>query len=158
MDTTIGNGGGVGSLIAGLAGALALTTVHQLGQHWVDVAPRMDVVGMRALAGMRERAGMGVPDRETLYRQTLAGDIASNALYYSLVGVGGRDGRWWRGAALGAMAGVGALLLPRPLGLGDPPHSESHTNQVLTVAWYTVGGLATAAMLGLLDRRVTPDA
>lgn len=139
--------------IAGLTGAVALTVAHQLGQQVVPDAPRMDVVGMRAMARVRERAGASVPDRDTLYTQTLAGDIASNAIYYSLVGVGAHEGRWTRGAALGLAAGVGALVLPRPMGLGDPPHSDSRRNQVLTVAWYTLGGLAAASMLGLLQPR-----
>lgn len=140
----------VESLLAGVTGALALTAVHQAGQRFFPDAPRMDVLGMRAMAGLRRQAGAPVPDRDTLYRQTLVGDVVSNAIYYSLVGLGARHGRWTRGAALGLAAGVGALLLPRPLGLGAPPHSESGRNQVLTVAWYTAGGLAAAAMLGLV--------
>lgn len=142
----------VDRLIAGLTGAVALTVVHQVGQRVFADAPRMDILGMRAMASLREGVGLAVPDRDTLYRQTLAGDLASNALYYSAVGLGGRDGRWLRGAGLGVVAGVGALLLPRPMGLGDPPHVDSPRNQVLTVAWYTLGGLAAAAMLGLITR------
>lgn len=138
------------SVIAGIAGAVTLTAVHQVAQRLYDGAPRMDVVGMRAMKALRQRAAVPVPGRDTLYRQTLAGDLVSNALYYSLVGVGSAETRWARGAALGLAAGFGALVLPRPMGLGDPPHSERTANQVLTVAWYTVGGFAAAAMLGLL--------
>jgi len=141
---------GVETIIAGIAGAVALTAVHQLGQRIFPDAPRMDIVGMRALASIRAGAGMSVPDRDTLYRQTLAGDLASNAAYYSLVGIGPHDRRWARGAALGVAAGLGAVALPQPLGLGRPPHSDSPRNQILTVAWYTLGGLTAAAMLGLL--------
>lgn len=123
---------GVDSLLAGAAGAVALTAVHQLGQRVFADAPRMDIVGMRAMAGLRQQAGLPVPDRDTLYWQTLAGDLVSNALYFSLVAAGAPDRRWSRGAALGLAAGFGALALPRPLGLGDPPHSESRRNQLLT--------------------------
>ena len=142
---------GVETLVAGLAGAVTLTVAHQLAQRVFPDAPRMDIVGMRAMAGLRRAVGAEVPPKDTLYRQTLAGDVASNALYYSLVGAGGREGRWARGAALGMAAGLGALVLPKPMGLGDPPHSHGVRNQVLTVAWYTLGGLATAAMLDLLE-------
>jgi hypothetical protein len=148
---TRGNTTTAEALVAGLAGAAALTTVHQLAQRVVADAPRMDVLGMRAMVRMRQGLGADVPDHETLFRQTLAGDLASNTLYYSLVGAGGRRHRWARGAALGMAAGLGALALPRRLGIGDPPHVESIRNRVLTVAWYTLGGLAPAATLNVLD-------
>ena len=35
--------------------------------------------------------------------------------------------------------------MPQRLGLGAPPHSELLSNQVMTVAWYTLGGIAAAA-------------
>jgi hypothetical protein len=142
---------GLAALTAGIAGAVALTVVHQLGQRVFPDAPRMDVVGMRAMSRLRTAAGAAVPDRDTLFGQTLAGDLAANAAYYSLVDAGPRDGRWWRGAALGIGAGVGALTLPSRLGLGEPPHSRELRNQVLTVAWYTIGGLVAAATLDHLD-------
>jgi hypothetical protein len=153
MDRAFGTGSPASSFLAGLVGAVALTSVHQLGTRWLPDAPRMDVVGMRAMTAARRSAGLAVPGPRQLYRQTMAGDIASNAIYYSLVGVGPPAGRWWRAAALGMAAGVGALLLPRPMGLGDPPHSDSPRNQVLTVAWYTMGGLAAAATMDALERR-----
>jgi hypothetical protein len=52
---------------------------------------------------------------------------------------------WPRAVALGLAAGIGALVLPRRLGLGDPPRSFRPANQVMTVAWYLLGALATAA-------------
>lgn len=128
------------SLISGAAGAVALTAVHQAARAVTDSAPRMDVVGMRALARGAEAAGAEAPKTHAgLYRATLAGDLICNSAYYSLAT------NYTRGAALGLMAGIGALVLPQRMGLGTPPHSELLSNQVMTVAWYLIGGLAAAA-------------
>jgi hypothetical protein len=132
------------ALLSGVAGAAALTAVHQAARLISDNAPRMDVVGMRAIARGKEAAGTSsaadVPARENpaLYNMALAGDLVFNSAYYSLATT------WARGAALGLIAGIGALLLPRRMGLGDPPGSELLSNQAMTVAWYVVGGLAAA--------------
>jgi hypothetical protein len=62
-----------------------------------------------------------------------------NSAYYALATT------WKRGVVLGLAAGVGALVLPQRMGLGDPPKSDRLSNKVMTVAWYVVGGLAAAA-------------
>jgi hypothetical protein len=133
------------ALLCGAVGAVALTTVHQLARRATDEAPEMEVVGMRAL--VRGFRGMGAepPQGQQLYGMTLAGDLICNSLYYALVSLGRRPNVWVRGAALGLAAGFGALLLPRRMGLGDPPKSQDVANQIMTVAWYLVGGLSAAA-------------
>jgi hypothetical protein len=135
------------SLISGAAGAVALTAVHQAARAMTDAAPRMDVVGMRALARGITAAGGDTPrSSDRLYLATLAGDLISNSAYYSLAT------SYTRGAAMGLLAGLGALFLPERLGLGTPPKSERLSNQVMTVAWYVVGGLAAAATADCLAR------
>ena len=131
------------AIISGMAGAAALTAVHQAARMVTDTAPRMDVVGMRAIArGTDAAAGAAMADatrqNPALYNMALAGDLVFNSAYYSMATT------WTRGAALGLLAGIGALVLPRKLGLGDPPKSELLSNQVMTVAWYVIGGLAAA--------------
>ena len=134
------------ALLSGIAGAAAVTAVHEAARMVSDNAPQMDVVCMRALARAKEvTANSSVADsavsrdsNPALYRMALAGDLAFNTAYYSLATT------WPRGAALGLILGIGALLVPKRLGLGDPPHSELLSNQVMTVAWYVVGGLPAA--------------
>jgi hypothetical protein len=130
--------------VSGAVGATVLTMVHQIGVGTLPDAPRMDVVGMRALGRLVPSAWTQDPDR--LYRLTMVGDLVSNSIYYA--GVAGRtpSETWSRGLLLGTAAGVGALIVPQRVGLGDPPHSESRRNQILTVAWYLLGGLAAAAV------------
>ncbi|CAN5733657.1 hypothetical protein BH24ACI4_BH24ACI4_08640 [soil metagenome] len=134
------------SLTAGLCGAAALTAIHQLATRVTDNAPRMDVLGERAISRGLEAAGEGVPPQPVLHRWALVGDLLANSAYYSLVAAGDPAHYWRRGAALGLAAGAGALVLPRPMGLGDPPKSDSFANKIMTVSWYLLGGLVAAAV------------
>ena len=106
----------------------------------------MDVVAERGIARGLEVTGRTALDEPALYRWALAGDLLANSAYYSLVACGSRPHVWRRGIALGLAAGAGALILPRRMGLGDPPRSDQFDNQVMTVAWYVIGGLAAAAV------------
>jgi hypothetical protein len=133
-----------------MAGAAALTAVHQVARAVTDNAPRMDVVGMRALSrGINAAGGDTSQTHKGLYGATLVGDLISNTAYYSLAT------NYTRGTVMGIAAGIGALVLPQRMGLGDPPHSELLSNKIMTVAWYTLGGLAAACTANwLANRRV----
>jgi hypothetical protein len=133
------------ALLAGICGAVALTAVHQLARRVTDDAPRMDVLGERAIARTVRAVGGTLPMQGTLHRWALAGDIVANSAYYSLVACGRDAHMWTRGVAMGLAAGAGALVLPRRIGLGKPPRSHHVPNQLMTVAWYLIGGLAAAA-------------
>ena len=139
------------SVIAGAAGAAALTAVHQAAREATGEAPRMDVLGKRALRAMARQAGTPISASRDLERETLAGDLVANTAYYALVGAGRAEHVVARGLALGLLAGVGALLLPRPMGLGDPPNAHNPATQLMTVAWYVVGGLTAALVMRGID-------
>jgi hypothetical protein len=132
------------SLGSGLAGALVLTALHETVRHLRPAdAPRMDILGERGLRKLLNKADAPQPDDQTAYALTMAGDVLSNGLYYSLVGTG--RGVWLRGAALGLAAGIGGVVLPGPMGLGEAPSNRTPQTQAMTVAWYLLGGLAAAA-------------
>ena len=133
------------ALASGAVGAGVLTLIHQTAIGRVPRAPRMDVVGMRAVDHVTEWMGTENLPRTRLNRVALAGDLFANSLYYSMVAGRTRAETWQRGLMLGAMAGIGALSLPERLGLGTPPDGGSRSNQLMTVAWYVLGGLAAAA-------------
>jgi hypothetical protein len=139
------------SMMAGAAGASALTLIHQAARSMTPAAPRMDVLGMRAVRATHRRLGMPEGSDREVEREALAGDIVANAAYYSLVGAGNRAGVWARGLGLGLAAGLGAVFLPRRVGLGDPPNAERLDTQLMTVAWYVAGGLAAAAAFAARD-------
>lgn len=139
------------SLAAGLAGAVALTALHETARRWrPHDAPRMDVLGMRALRKLLGRAHAPQPDAATLFNLTMAGDIAANSLYYSLVGSGRHA--LGRGLLLGLVAGAGGVLLPGPLGLGAAPSNRTPQTRAMTVAWYALGGLVAGAAARALRR------
>jgi hypothetical protein len=144
------------SLMAGAAGAGMLTLIHQAARVATPYAPRMDVLGMRAVRGARVRLGIGGGSDQDVERQALAGDMLANTAYYSLIGAGDRGTVWSRGLALGLAAGLGAVVLPRHVGLGDPPNADRAATQLMTIAWYVIGGLAAAAAYAARDRE--PDA
>jgi hypothetical protein len=140
------------ALISGAAGAVALNILHETARRVIPHAPRMDVIGMRALARSLRGLDQEVPPRDELFSWTLVGDLGSNAVYYSLVGLGDEDRIWFRGAALGAAAGVGGAFLPPRMGLGRQP-DETTATRVMTVIWYLVGGVVAAAVARRLVRR-----
>jgi hypothetical protein len=138
------------SLGSGLAGAVAVTLVNEVGRRVIPHAPHLEVLGMRGLVALLRGADQPVPDHDKLFNMTLAGDLLSNTLLYSLAGIGQPGGAWLRGGALGLATGVGAALLPPKLGLGHQPGEQTPTTQLLTVAWYTIGGLVAGVAARLL--------
>jgi hypothetical protein len=135
------------ALLSGLAGAAALTLVHETARHTLPAAPRVDVIGMRALAKPMRRMGYRPPARDRLYWLSLIGDVVSNSLWYAMLGAGKRGRAVETGAALGLIGGLGAVALPPAIGLGRQPHHRTPWTQVMTVGWYTLGGVV-AGMVG----------
>ena len=134
------------SILSGAAGAAGLTLLHETARRVVPDAPRMDVLGERAISAGLRAVGADPPPEPHLHAAALVGDVVSNTAYYALVGLGGRDGAVARGGLLGLAAGLGAVFLPGPLGLDTRPSSRTPQTAVMTVAWYTVGGLIAGAV------------
>jgi len=141
------------ALEGGIAGATAMTLIHETVKNKVPNAPRMDLLGMNALAKGLKVIGARTPNERSLYAWTLAGDIISNSLFYSFAGIGQRENALARGAALGLAAGLGAVLLPKPMGLNEHPGNKSIETKIMTVGLYVVGGLVAAGVMKLLARK-----
>jgi hypothetical protein len=140
----------------GLVGATALTLVHEGARRVLKHPPRMDVLGKRSLKkGIRFFGGEPAHGRR-LHRQTLAADVLSNGLFFSLVALGRPKRPYLRGALLGLAAGLGAVVLPPRLGLGRAPSRARPSTSLLTVAWYTLGGLVAARATRKLLARQEP--
>lgn len=134
----------------GAAGAAVLTAVHESARRTLPDAPRMDVLGKRAIAAGARAIDAAPPSGARLQGAALAGDLVANTAYYSLVGLGGAEGAVARGGVLGLAAGLGAVFLPGPLGLGTGPSRRTPQTAVMTVAWYTLGGLVAGVVYGRL--------
>ncbi len=145
------------STIGGFAGAIALNIVHQTVKYFLESAPRIDLVGEQALNKSLKMAGAKPLKGDTLFASTLAADVVSNAAYYSLIGVGGRQNLLVKGAALGLLAGVGALGLTSQLGLNDKPITKNAETKLLTVGYYLVGGIVAALAMKALSKKKPLD-
>lgn len=144
------------NLLGGIAGAIALNLVHQLAKKVDKDAPQVDKIGEEALSKTIKSAGFTPPKGQKLFLSTLAGDLVSNSIYYSLIGKGKKGSTLLRGIVFGAVAGIGALTAPKPLGLNDQPVNKTPKTKLLTVAWYVLGGVVTAFTVklanGIADR------
>ena len=90
------------------------------------------------------------PSAGRLRNWALAGDLVANSIYYAAVPARTKAETWTRAATLGLSAGVGALLLPPAVGLGDPPNSHSSANKAMTLAWYVAGAIVAASAANML--------
>src|SRR5215207_1406053 len=100
----------IAALGGGLAGAAAVTLIHETIKRIVPQAPRMDLLGMNAISKGLGAAGLKKPNQEKLFTLALAGDLLSNSLYYSMAGIGKEKNAWLRASLLGLAAGIGAVL------------------------------------------------
>lgn len=133
------------ALVSGFAGACAVTLINETARRFIKDAPRLDVLGKRAIAFPLMKAEIDPPPNTQLYWITLSSDIAANTLYYSLVGLGSEKNVFRHGTFLGMAAGIGTAALSQRLGLGKEPVNRTRQTELMTVAWYLAGGLAAAA-------------
>ncbi|WP_316739108.1 hypothetical protein [Pedobacter aquatilis] len=143
----------VKNIIAGLAGALSLNILHESLKHLNADMPRIDLVGEEALNKVLGSFGAAISNENKLYKATLASDVISNAIYYSLIGAGSAKFITSRAIVSGLSAGLGAVNLPDKMGLNDRPVTKSAKTKVLTVAYYLTGALVTAAVLKAMNKR-----
>jgi hypothetical protein len=141
------------NLIAGLAGAVALNILHETLKKESNDVPRIDLLGEDAIQKTLKYFGGHIDNKETLYNATLAGDIVSNTLYYSIIGAGQAKYLWPKAIFVGLSAGIGAVKLPKPMGLDDTPVTKTDEVKVLTVGYYLFGALVTAGVVNLLKSR-----
>ena len=142
------------ALMSGLAGAATVTVLNESVRRAApEVAPRMEILGMRALKAGFEAADADVPPRRDLIKLAFGGEVASNTAYYSLVGLARPENAVAVGAALGLAAGVGAVLLPGPMGLGEAPSTRTAGTTAMTVAWYLAGGLVAGLVAKAVGSR-----
>lgn len=143
----------IASIGGGLAGAAAVTLIHESVKRIVPNAPRMDLLGMNAISKGLNAAGIKAPTGTTLFAVTLAGDLLANAFYYSMAGIGKEKNIWVRSAALGLAAGIGAVVLPGPLGLEEKHSARTTETKLMTIGLYVAGALVTTAVIKLLARK-----
>jgi hypothetical protein len=138
------------ALAAGAAGVATVTALNEGVRRVWDRAPRVDLLGRRAVGRIARAAGLR-PGRKARFRAALAGELLVDGAYFALAGLARRN--LAVGTALGLAAGAGALALPGPLGLGTRPTRRARETAWATVAWYVAAGIAAGAAGRALRRR-----
>jgi hypothetical protein len=139
------------ALAGGLAGTLTVASLHEALRRVTPDAPRMDILDMELIRKGLKRMNKGVPGEGELQRWAVGGELFADTAYYGLAGMGGKKGVWWRGALLGLVAGVTAVVLPKPLGLPAEPSNKTLGTQLMTIGLYVMGGLVAAGITQLVD-------
>ena len=141
------------ALGGGLAGACAVSLIHETVRRIIPEAPRMDLLGKEAISRGLRASGLKAPKESQLFTLALAGDIVSNSLYFSLAGVGAEKNLWVKSSLLGLSAGIGAVLLPGALGLNKEHSNKTLSTKLMTVGLYVAGALVTTAVMKWAERK-----
>jgi len=141
------------NLVAGLGGAIALNVLHESLKYTGTNMPRIDLLGEEALQKGLHYFNTGIDDKDRLYYATLAGDVISNSIYYSTIGIGKSKHVWLRAIAIGLAAGVGAVALPKPMGLDPQPVARNKRVATLTVAYYLAGAIVAGGLVKILGSK-----
>jgi hypothetical protein len=144
------------SALGGLAGACALTLINQAIAKIDKKAPRLDLLGMNAVAKMIKSPKSAPLLVQKLLPMSVAGDLVSNSLYYSMAKATTKNKTLVRGLLLGLGAGLGAVALPKPMGLDETTTNLTTRTQVMTIAWYVIGGIVAAAVINAMEEKDEP--
>ena len=139
--------------LGGLAGACALTLLNEGARKLDKDAPKMDLLGMNAVARLVKGNNLLTQAADRIFPVAVAGDLVSNSLYYSMAETADNKNTLIRGTLLGLAAGVGAVVLPKMLGLNEDATASTTKTKVLTIAWYLIGGVVAAAVINGLERK-----
>lgn len=139
------------AIVSGFVGACTLSLLNESARQVVKDAPRLDLLGKRAIAVPLMKAGQTPPEDDTLYWLSMTGDLVANTLFYSLIGLGDEKKVFQNAALLGLAAGVGTIILPKHLNLGAETSARTTQTELMTVAWYIAGGLAAATTSQVLS-------
>lgn len=143
------------SALGGLAGAIALTLLNEAIKKVNGSATGSDLLGQNALAKLMKGNDLIPKTAQRFF--PLAGDLVTNSMYYGMArGTSGAN-TFVRGAMLGLSAGIGAVTLPKQLGMEDQRIRRNQPDVLLTIGLYIVGGLVAAAVINALDGKPDPE-
>lgn len=141
------SGGHVGAAVAaGLGGAIALNILHETIRKNCANVPQVNEVGEEAMDKMLKKANVEL-NEDALYGATLAADILSNGVYYAALATNKA------GILSGVLGGLGAVVLPKYLGLDDAPVAATDRKKVMTVAYYTFGAAVTGLLYSMFKKK-----
>ena len=137
------------SIVAGGVGATSLTLIHEAARHFIPNSPRVELLGMRAIRKFALRPLGLQPTRDQEYMLSIALDLISNGANYALIlalGDNKRKNVFGRALLYGMTTGVATLAVPSILKIKAQPTRNHAATVAMTIAWYTLGALAAAAL------------
>ncbi len=141
------------AIYSGFAGAVTLTALHQVLKNNNPDAPRIDLLGIDALAKICNVPFKEWRNNDNIYNLVLAGDLIGNSVYYSLVAAGKKKHALRNGALLGLAAGMGAVVLPGTMGLKEEFSNRTTKTKILTMGIYLAGGIIAGLMYSKACRK-----
>lgn len=139
--------GKIKNIIAGFVGAAAMNILHESLKRKSDQTPRIDLLGEQALNKGLSFFGEHIDDEKDLYKATLVSDLISNTVYYSLIGSGKQKYIWAKVFFFGLSAGIGAITLPKPMGLDSELVAGNDSKKALTIGYYLFGAIVTGLII-----------
>ena len=139
--------------IAGLAGSLALTGVHQLFKKYCSGSPNLDQVGEEAIKLSLEKVDAPTTDEEQVYAAAMGGNILSNALLFSTLATSTNTSE-----IISKTLGTGLLGAAGTIGLADQllgNNKATNTDQKkwMTTGYYLLGAVVSIGVYNLLERK-----
>ncbi|MET0223117.1 MAG: hypothetical protein ABW346_01910 [Terrimicrobium sp.] len=129
---------------SGLVGATSVAALNYLAARYLPGAPRLDVLGLQLTTTAFKKLGIHPPGGLPAKVLALLGSLASNSMFYGLVGLGAPKTAWLRGGALGLAMGLGVLTLSPAFGVGKRETGRTPTTKAGTLIWYILGGILAA--------------
>lgn len=123
-------------ILAGLGGAIALNILHETIRKNFDNVPEINKLGEEALMKITEHTPINITGKDNIYAATLVGDIVSNGIYYATTATKSD-------MTSGLLAGIGAVALPKSLGLNEDPVAETTQKKLMTIGYYLFGAIVT---------------
>jgi hypothetical protein len=139
--------------IAGLAGSLALTAVHQIFKKNVENAPDLDQVGEKLVEESLDNLDMYDADDEKVYAAAMGGNILSNAMLFSTLATSTNTSE-----IIGKTVGTGLLGAAGTIGLaehflGNNKATNTDQKKWMTTGYYLFGALVTIGVYNMLERK-----
>ena len=139
--------------IAGLAGSLALTGVHQLFKKYCSGSPNLDQVGEKAIKTTLEKVDAPQTDEEQVYVAAMGGNILSNALLFSTLATSTNTSQIIsKTLGTGLLGAAGTIGLADQL-LGNNKATDTDQKKWMTTGYYLLGAVVSIGVYNLLERR-----
>ncbi|MBF8455646.1 hypothetical protein IV494_00490 [Kaistella sp. G5-32] len=139
--------------IAGLAGSLALTGVHQLFKKCMKGSPNLDQVGEVALEKSLGEVDVKLSDEEEVYAAAMGGNIISNALLFSTLATTTNTTQIiTKTLGTGLLGAAGTIGLADQI-LGNNKATDTDQKKWMTTGYYLLGAIVSISVYNLLERR-----